>query len=342
MSIRSKLNKYIILSIVFAGVFAIVGVVLYIQSGKLRVVKLNYDETASLNYKVYLNNNNYYNKEYLEEGMQYISSIIKDIEVKYDYDIKYSEKVNSTVINDIKANFKIVDVTNNSKIIYEKNEDIKSDKQEKTNVDDIKVDQTVKIDYQKYNSLANEFKSKYGISADCKLIVTFTTSQKNTTELVKNINRSKTMTMEIPLSEQMINISKTNNSSEKSAYLTTTAKTFSNTLMFIISLILFFIAILLVIVTIYFLNRKTKLVSEYDRFIAKLLKQYDAYITESSNIKTLNSDVVYVKNFKELLDVRNNIEKAIIFNKVSEDESRFIIVDDKQEYCYVVRREEFQ
>lgn len=342
MNIRSKLNKNIIFSVVLAGIFAIIGVVLFIQSGKLRIVKLNYDETASLNYKVYLNNNNYYNKEYLEEGMQYISSIIKDIEIKYDYDIKYSEKVNSTVVNDIKANFKIVDVTNNSKIIYEKTDDIKTDKQEKSNVDDIKVDQTIKIDYQKYNSLANEFKSKYGISADCLLLVTFTTSQKNTTELVKDINRSKTMTMEIPLSEQMINISKTSNTNEKSAYLTTTAKTFSNTLMFILSIILFALTGLLVIATIYFLNRKSKLVSEYDRFIAKLLKQYDAYITESSNIKTLNSDVVYVKNFKELLDVRNNIEKAIIFNKVSENESRFIIVDDKQEYCYVVRREEFQ
>ena len=44
MNIRSKLNKYIIFSIVFAGVFAIIGVVLYIQSGKLRIVKLNYDE----------------------------------------------------------------------------------------------------------------------------------------------------------------------------------------------------------------------------------------------------------------------------------------------------------
>ena len=342
MGIKSKLTKIIVTCMLVAGISAILGVVFYTQSGQLRVIKLDYEEKASLGYKVYLNNNNYYDVEYLEEGMQYISGIIRTIDVDYDYSIDYSEKVNSTLVNTINAKIKIVDVTNNEKVIYEKSEELKNEKQDKKSVDKLTSKQTLSIDYQKYNNFANEFKSKYGIPADCKLIVTFTTSQKNSTNLIENINRSKTMTIEIPLSEQMITINKSSDSREKSSYIATTAKTFSNHLMFIASIILFILTAIFAAATVYFFIKKTHLVSEYDRRINKLLKQYDAYITESNNIVGLKQDAIFVKNFKELLDVRNNIEKAIVYNKVNNDISRFIIVDGKQEYCYEINRDEYR
>ena len=342
MGIKTKINRYIVISILVAGLSAILGVIFYAQSGQLRVVKLNYDETASLGYKVYLNNNSYYDKEYLEEGMQYISGIIRTVDIKYDYNIGYSEKLDSKLVNKVDAKIKIVDVTNNEKVIYENSEELKNEIKDKKNVDKLTVDETISIDYQKYNNFANEFKSKYGISADCKLIVTFTTSQINNTETVNDITRGKTMTIEIPLSEQMLTINKSPDSKEKSAYIATTDKTFANNMMFIASVALFIITALGAAAAVYFIMKKARLTSEYDRQINKLLKQYDAYITESTNIVGLKQDAIFVKSFKELLDVRNNIEKAIVYNKVSEDISRFIIVDGKQEYCYEMNRNEYK
>ena len=342
MKVKSKINNHIIISVILAIVFAIGGIILYAQSNELRIVKLNYDESARLNYKVYLNNNNYYNKEYLDEGMQYISSIINDIEVKYNYNILYDEKLNSTLNNIVSANVKIVDVTNNDKVIYEKSEDIKSDKQEKKDVDNLAVEQTVKIDYQKYNAFANEFKSKYAISADCKLVVTFYTRQENSSKTFDNIVRDKTMTLEIPLSEQMINISKTPDFNEKSSYINTTSKTAFNKLLFIISVMLFIVSALLILLAISLLNKKAKLVSKYDKFVNKILKQYDAYITESQPGFNLGESVIYTNSFKELLDVRNSIEKTIVFVKENNDVAKFAIIDDKQSYCYVAKREDFE
>jgi hypothetical protein len=45
MGIKTKINRYIVISILVAGLSAILGVIFYAQSGQLRVVKLNYDET---------------------------------------------------------------------------------------------------------------------------------------------------------------------------------------------------------------------------------------------------------------------------------------------------------
>lgn len=342
MNTKEKLNKYILLTVLFAGLSAIFGVVLFALSDKLEIVKLDYNEKASLSYKVHLNENTYYSEEYLDEGMQYIASIIKDIEINYNYDIKYAEKVNSNVTNKIVADIKVVDMDNNQKVIFEKNEELKNDKQKKVDTDNIVVNETIKIDYQKYNNYVSTFEDRYGISADCKLIVTFTTSQKNSTDVIKDMKKNKTMTIEIPLSEQLINITKTASTNEKSSYITTTSRTASNILLFIISIILLSFTGLLILLTLFLISKKNKLISEYDKYINKLLRQYDSYITESSNVKELKSGVIYIKNFKELLDVRNNIEKAIIYNKVSDNESRFIITDGKQDYCYKVKREEFK
>ena len=339
---KTKLKRYSVIGVILAAICLVGGILLYTQSGKLRVINLGYEEKANVSYKVYLNNNNYYDKDYLDEGMQYISGIINNIEIKYNYNIKYTDKINSTLINTVNANVKIVDVTNNEKIIYEKSEELKQDKKDKKNVDSLSSGDTITIDYQKYNSFANEFKSKYGISADCKLIVTFTTSQVNSNDTISDITRSKSMTVEIPLSEQMITISKTPDASEKSSYLTSTAKTFSNQLMFIGAIVLFIITGILVFLSIYFYIKRRNLTSLFDREVEKLLKQYDAYITESTGSVSLKANVIYVKSFKELLDVRNNIEKTIVYNRVNENEARFIIVDGDQEYCYKIKREDYK
>lgn len=338
---KSKVNSRIILSIIIALLFGVVGFFVNAQSKELRVVKLNYNESARLNYKVYLNNNSYYNKDYLEEGMQYISSIINNIEVKYNYNILYDEKLDSNLSNVITANVKIVDSSSNDKIIYEKSEDIKSDKQEKKNVDNLAVDQTVKIDFQKYNAFANEFKSRYAISADCKLIVTFYTRQENNSKTFGNIIRDKTMTLEIPLSEQMINISKSPDASENSAYVNTTSATSFNKVLRIISWVLFGVAALFVMIPLYILIKREGMVSKYDKYIGKLLKQYDAYITEAQPGFYFGDNVINANSFKELLDVRNSIEKTIVFVKESNDVAKFAIIDDKQTYCYTALREDF-
>lgn len=344
MNNESRMKRNVFISIIATAVFAIVGAILFTQSKQLRFIKMDYNENAKIGYTVYLNNSNYYNTDHLGEGMQYISSLIKEIELKYDYNIVFSDKVDSVVTNDITADMKIVDVTNNEKVIYSKSEDIKTDKSEKKKVDNIAVDQTIKIDYQKYNDFANEFKSKYGISADCKLIVTFHTKQNDISEQFKGenaINRDKTMTVEIPLSEQMITITKTSDFSEMSSYINTTTKTSTNSILFVLSIISFMVAVFFLIVAIVLTKKKNGLTTKYGRFINKALKQYDAYITESKNTVELDPNTIYVKSFKELLDVRNNTEKTIIYNKVNDEISRFIIIDEKQTYCFVARKNDF-
>ena len=47
-----------------------------------------YEEHGTPNYKVFLKNNDYYEKKYLDEGMSYIASIIDYISIDYNYNFK--------------------------------------------------------------------------------------------------------------------------------------------------------------------------------------------------------------------------------------------------------------
>ena len=46
---------------------------------------LSYKETIATSYRVYLDDDSYYNTPYLDEGMQYISNIIDYVDVTFSY-----------------------------------------------------------------------------------------------------------------------------------------------------------------------------------------------------------------------------------------------------------------
>ena len=126
----------------------------YKQSQSITTIdEIKYVEKAGIDYKVYLNDKQYYNKDYLEEGMQYISSIIDYLDVNFKYGVSFESKQQYIVNRKLTAHVKIVDSDNSDKLIYENKEVIK---EEKNSVDSIDYLDNFKIDYKKYNALANE------------------------------------------------------------------------------------------------------------------------------------------------------------------------------------------
>ena len=340
MTKRLKLSKYIVILFILASITGLVGFILLAKSTQVKTVRIKYNETAKLKYKVHITDTADYETEYLDEGMQYITNMIDKIYIDYYYNITYNKKINVPFNNEVTADIKIVDETNNKKIIYEKNEKLKSNKSTKTNVNSLTENQTIVIDYAKYNKKVTDFKKQHNIVADCKLIVTFKTYQGKDTNYLDSIEKYKEMAVVIPLSKKMINITKSADSNKRSSYVASQSVPLSNVVMSITAITLFILTGLFILTALYFIYLRSKITSQYDKFIEKILKQYDAYITESEGIIKLKEDVIMVKSFKELLDVRNNVEKAIVYNRISPDCTNFIVIDGEQEYCYTVKKED--
>ena len=54
-----------------------------------------------------------------------------------------------------------------------------------------------------------------------------------------------------------------------------------------------------------------------------------------------NKTILKVSSFKELLDARNTLNKPIIYNKINNIKSEFIVEDESVIYKYVMKEADF-
>ncbi len=332
-----KKDKIEISFIISMLIFIVAAFFFWNQSKKV-VVKdeIPYNESGYVNYKVYLDKNDYYDRDYLDEGMQYISSIIDYVEIGYNYNAAYTDIKEYDLYKNIVASIVVTDSDDENKVIYTKNEKIKD---ERVNVDDLVVNDTLKIDYKKYNSHVNSLKTKYGISANCNLIIDYNLVYSSKDGDIKD---SKKMTVTIPLSKQMITIKKSEPISGDGTYTIADTNSIYNYLMLFFALLMVIFAGVYLIILFVRISNKINKQSKYDRFLNKVLKEYDSYITQTKDESFLpDKPVIRINSFKELIDVRNNIDKTIIYTKLSENSSKFEIIDEVI-YEYVVTREDME
>lgn len=332
-----KQNKKTLILSLFIIIFMALSVYFYNNSKKITTEEsIKNNEIGNVNYKVFLNDNKYYNTNFLDENMSYISTIIDYVDVNFNY-LSYYENIKGFKVNKkVEANVKIIDTQNNDKIIYESKDLIKKESLESEKISFV---DNYKIDYQKYNDLTNEFKTNYGISAKCTVEVNYNIDY---TSLNNKIKGNRIMSLTIPLSEQMINITKSDNVNNNADYIIQATDKPINKILFFISIIFLTMAIIFLVTIITTIIKNEKSISKYDKFLRKILRDYDAYITETSEVNyDSNKNVISVNSFKELLDVRNNIEKAIIYIKMDNNNSKFLIIDDEI-YEYNLERKNFE
>lgn len=302
---------------------------------------LSYKETIATSYRVYLDDDSYYNTPYLDEGMQYISNIIDYVDVTFSYINSFADSLTYNAETKAEAIVTIVDTDDNNKVIYKNTEVIGNTKKDSDTSGTINKVKNFKIDYAKYNKITNEFKTKYGISAKCNLRINYYVNYTGKYKGLNNISRNTLMYLDIPLSEQMINITKNAPAINNSSFDGTSSNTATNTILYVLAIICDLIALVFLFKVVSNKIAVSKETSKYDKFINKTLKQYDSYITEAEHETTNKENMVRISTFRELLDVRNNINKTIVYIRIDDNTSKFEIIDGNTLYYYVANREDF-
>ena len=133
----------------------------------------NYNSNTNLDYKVYLKPNKFYERSYLDKDKKYISNIINYVDVNLNYifnttvlsDTSYSYNVSAVISSDYESNGVTAE-------LWSKTYQLVAPKTlTKNSSSGFQIKENLKIDYSKYDTLANNFKEEYGISADTKLTI---------------------------------------------------------------------------------------------------------------------------------------------------------------------------
>lgn len=293
-----------------------------------------YKVAGEIDYKVYLKDNDYYSEKFLDSGMQYIANLISVVRADFDYTLEADESVDANYGYEIVAEAKATDRTDKSKVLYERTDTLKTSEIRPVEGGEIKLNDSVDIDYRKYSDYMRTFRNDFGIAANCfldlKMIVKVDGAIKKEDTLAMNIPLSD-QTVDIAIDTQAINREEKVGNEVKSVYV-------KNLPLLIVGSVITLASLIMAIIIIHLY--KTRYDDNlYEKALHKILKEYDTYIVNATQTLYELENVMRVENFKELLDASQAENSPIVFLEVVPGEKAYFVVNGANTtYRYTLSR----
>ena len=332
----------IAMTIVLTFLLLLIGSYYIIKSiNVLSVLNVNYREKSNLDYKVYLKNNEFYDSEYLGKGMSYVASLIDKITADFNYTFDIDKDSNINFDYDITAELVISDTNKNNVFLKKEYTLLQNTKEEMVNAKQHTINKTIDIDYDYYNTIANKFRISYGVETRSDLNIYLNIHEKNSENNSFKLENKSVMALTIPLSQKSINITLDYKDINKTSEVIKNSQIIVNNYIYLImGIILLLIGIIELIYLINLLllikNKKTK----YDKFIAKILNEYDRLIVETTTgPNTQDKNIIKINKFEELLDVRDNLKLPIKYFIISKHQKCQFYIDHEEEIYILTIKE---
>ena len=300
-----------------------------------------YTETSNLDYKTCLKENEYFTEKCLDKGNQYIASLIEYIDAEFKYNFNSSNVFDYKYKYSINAKIVATEKNDSSKVLYEKSEVLLEEKtgnMKKSN--SFVINEKVKIDYIKYNKLMTSFRKDYTLTLDSNLIITLNVVFDGDYDHVDDkIETEQNISLTIPLSEQTLDIRMNYKDINNSETLSKkTNDELINKLFYGLGALFGLSTLVVIILLIKFVNKISVPKSNYTKKLEKIMKEFNQIIVETKKAPAFDDAKIFeIDSFEELLDVRETILKPILFIKISNEKSYFIISNGEEVYRYVLK-----
>ena len=327
----SKKKKKLILNCIISILFLIISII-----GYKNVKKDNYiiTENSNVNYQVCLKDNNYYTEKCINEDGEYISSVTDTIQIDFSYNAEFQKVDKKDYQYYIKSLLFIKTADQNEKELYHKETRLTDIQDIKLNGRLLNIAKTVEIPYIEYDQYAQKYKNDFALASKSYVEVSLV--------LIEENYEKEAATLIIPLNQKTYHINKRIMKDQKTLYRVKT-----NPLFIMIFVILIIIAYIMIWKS---FERLCKSMwdniikkSKYQRELDRILRRNDRdIVTLKDNIIIKNTEVEYeVQSFKELLDAKEAVGEPILYRKISNKESVFIIQDDNKTYKYTIKESDF-
>ena len=342
MSKKDKLRKKeiqnLIIMVVITATVGLLSLFLYFTIGKNQYIK--YNENSQIDYKVYLKQNDFYDKEYLEKGKGYIASLIDTINTNFQYSIKFSKNVTYKYSYRIAAEVDVQDDKNDSNI-YHFSEDL-VEHSLTSNKGNLEINEELSIKYENYNNIISRFKDIYDLNnTDSTLNVYLYVNiqdidKSNTTSLVDK----KVSSLTIPLTLNTVSIDIGNNSITNNNNQIELSNPIDYNWILIISMFFIIISVLYVVFLIRYIEKTKTAQMVYEKEIKSILSNYDSYIQKITGTYDIGtSQVLKIESFNDMLEIRDTLKQPILMLENESKDGTFFIIPATNSiiYTYALR-----
>lgn len=265
----------------------------------------------------------------LESGKTYVSSKVNNIMFKYNFKLSFNKNIDAMYKYDIKAIVisSIDDDAEENPDVYEYPETLKSVDYTNINSNSIDLSDELIINYDKYNTIANNYNRSVNLAIKSKLLVVSTINVKTNfgkEEVYKYYSN-------IPLEKNTFSISLNKTNTKGSIYSKDSNDVKSS--INIVFIIVIFVLCVSLIYQIYLINDYKK--KHYLEFkYRKIMKDYENVVVPIRSIPKA-SDVMAIRviNFKSMIDIQHEMHMPILCYKGNE-QIIYLIMNNKTAYVY--------
>lgn len=331
---NKKVKKYVsyekrlITSIASMSFLIILGIISTILYNFTKNEKINFSENSVANYQVCLKQNKYYPNECLNENMEYISQLTDKININFNYNAVFQEARKNNYKYYTKA--KISVKSENSKELFVKDEELSKKQDYTSNGNVVSFTEKINIDFEKINKYITTYMNNYSLITDASYTVSFM--------VFDGTQEKEAATITIPLNKQTFSIDK-NIIENQMAILETPINKTVQLIYFISMIIIALILIMNIRKLVKMLKGILKKESKYNKRVKEILTNYDRVIItgKDNNIINKKDNIYEVATFFELLDVRDTIDKPILYYKINNVKSEFYVQDEDTTYRYTLK-----
>ena len=108
-------------------ILLIIMVATYILSVYIPIRQVSYTEQSTVDFRVYLAENDFFETPYLGKGMQYIASLINYVDIDFEYNFSVNEEIDLEYTYHIEAHVKVFERGRPHNIIFERRERLLED-----------------------------------------------------------------------------------------------------------------------------------------------------------------------------------------------------------------------
>ena len=291
---------------------------------------VKYNEISSIDYKVYLKENSYFDTPYLGEDKVYITSLIDYIDVDFSYNLKLDAPRTGKYIYYIKGIIS-ANISNTDKDYWKKTYDLIKPKEiAYKNTDNLSIKENIKVDYQEYNDILLQFKEEYKLSMDGNFKIILYIENFIDSQTEKELTQITSSNLEIPLTKATIEVPieiKEINRTEQLASKLIYNDSIINIIYKIFSVISLLLGLYLIVLSVFKIVRSLEKISSYNKELRKILKTYDGIIVNVNSLpRHNNSSIIDVNSFSELLDAHSEIRQPISYLE-SHKKATFILIN---------------
>jgi len=338
---KIKRSAVYITIVIFLLLFSILSLIIsYSINNKEKILWGKSTSDFDIDYKVYNNDNKFYEGEYLDGYGSYVSSITEKVDFSIKYFFKTTENLNIDYTYDLFGEV-LAEVyeAGSSSPVWSKELDINIENTEKLgNGNYLQLNKNISIPFKEYNDMMIDYRKNYNINVTSYIKFTITVKIDSLKTINSNISNVDTVTIKIPLLQPTFKIEVDKSvSNTRDIYLLTKDENDS----FFLNLGI--IGLLVTIITAFILfilykNTRTKI----ELFKEKnngLLKKYEEIIIKIEELPNNSGlETIEITDFNDLIDLEETLKLPIMYiNIIPNKESWFILIHNNFFYRFVLK-----